>query len=56
MQTLIKKYLSELFDNLLQKALDKKPDIITKFSFRYDYLFSVCIIDEDLYDIEINVK
>ena len=56
MQTLIKKYLSELFDNLLQKALDKKPDIITKFSFRYDYLFSVCIIDEDLYDIGINVK
>ena len=56
MQTLIKKYLSELFDNLLQKALEEKPDVISKNAFSYNYLFSVCVIDKNLYDIIIAVR
>lgn len=56
MQTLIKKYLSELFDNLLQKALEEKPDVISKHAITYNYLFSIYILDEDLYEITIAVR
>lgn len=56
MQTIIQNKLSEMLNELLEKALEEKPDLISKYSFRYDYRFSVCIIDENLYDITIAVK
>lgn len=56
MQTIIKQSLSDMLDKLLEKALEEKPDLISKFSIVYNYLFSIYILYEDLYDIIIAVR
>ena len=56
MQTIIQNKLSEMLDELLEKALEEKPDLISKHSITYNYLFSIYILDKDLYDIIIAVR
>lgn len=56
MQIIINQSLSDMLDKLLQKALEEKPDLISKHSITYNYLFSIYILDEELYDIIIDVR
>lgn len=56
MQTIINNHLSLMLDELLQKALEVKPDLISKHSITYNYLFSIYILEKDLYDIIIAVR
>lgn len=37
MQTIINNHLSSMLDELLQKALEEKPDLISKHSITYNY-------------------
>ena len=56
METIINQSLSDLLDKLLKQALEEKPDLISKHSIIYNYLFSIYILDEGLYEIIIAVR
>lgn len=56
MKEIINQSLSDMLDKLLNKALEEKPDLISKHSITYNYLFSIYILEKDLYEIIIAVR
>lgn len=56
MKTIINNHLSLMLDELLEKALKEKPDLISKYTVIYKNFFSIYILDDDLYEITIAVR